>query len=224
MNLPSRQCRAAYRPGLETEIPLLRTRMRFLADSGLGRKWICFYGGPVIGFLRFVGMLNAAIWLGAAVFFTLGAMPALVARDVHALLGERYFPYISGGISQVMLTRYFYWHTAFALIALAHVFTEWLYLGRIVHRLWPGLLAGLLAVSLFGGLWLAPQLTHLHRTQHAINLKQVERDAAARSFRTWQGVFQALNVLMIGGVAVYFWRVTHPPDALRFVSPTKFRS
>lgn len=169
-------------------------------------------------------MLNAAIWLGSAVFFTVGAMPALVARDVQALLGERYFNYISEGISQVMLTRYFYWHTAFAVIALAHVFTEWLYLGRKVSRLWPGLLAGLLALSLVGGFWLAPRLTQLHRLQHAANLQPVERDASARLFRTWQGVFQAINVLMIGGVALYFWRVTHPPDALRFVSPSKFRS
>ncbi len=198
--------------------------MSFPADSGLGRKCICFYGEPVIGFLRFVGMLNAAIWLGAAVFFTVGAMPALVAHDVQVLLGERYFNYIAEGISQVMLTRYFYWHIFFALVALAHVLTEWLYLGRIVPRFWPGLLAGLLALSLMGGFWLAPRLTHLHRLQHAVNLQPAERDTAARSFRTWQGVFQAINVLMIGGVAVYFWRVTHPPDALRFVSPTKFRS
>lgn len=198
--------------------------MSFTADSGLGRRWICFYGGPVIGFLRFIGMLNAAIWLGTAVFFTVGAMPALVARDVQVLLGERYFSYIAEGISQVMLTRYFYWHTFFALIALAHVLTEWLYLGRTVPRFWPGLLAALLALSLMGGFWLAPRLTHLHRLQHAVNLQPAERDAAARSFRTWQGVFQAINVLMMGGVAVYFWRVAHPPDALRFVSPTKFRS
>jgi hypothetical protein len=169
-------------------------------------------------------MLNVAIWLGAAVFFTVGAMPALVARDVHAMLGERYFNYISGGIAQVMLTRYFYWHTAFAIIALLHVLAEWLYLGRTTPRIWPGLLAGLLALSLIGGFWLAPRLARLHRVQHSLNLQPVDRDAAARSFRTWQGMFQVINVLMIGGVAVYFWRVAHPPDALRFVSPTKFRS
>lgn len=177
----------------------------------------------MIGFLRFVGMLNAAIWLGAALFYTVSVAPAVVSRDMLALLGKN-FPFYSGSVSQIVLTRYFYWHTVCAFIALLHLLAEWLYLGRVVHRLWSGLLAVLLALGLFGSFWLSPKLARLHRAQHYLNVRPADREAASKSFRLWQGVFQALNVLMIGGVAVYFWRATNPPDALRFVSPVQFRS
>ena len=177
----------------------------------------------MIEFLRFVGMLNAAVWLGAALFYTMSVAPAVVSRDMLALLGKS-FPFYSGSVSQIVLTRYFYWHTVCAFIALLHLLAEWLYLGRVVHRLWSGLLAVLLAVGLLGSFWLSPKLVKLQRAQYFLNAKAEDRAAAAKSFRYWHNVFQALNVLMIGGVAVYFWRVTNPPDALRFVTPAKFRS
>jgi hypothetical protein len=191
-------------------------------DSRLGRKSICFYGACVIGFLRFVGMLNAAVWLGAALFFMAGVTPALMSRDVHALFPKQYSDYYSDAVNQVMATRYFYWHTVCAIVALLHALTEWLYLGRSAHRRWLGLLAGLLAVGLIANAWLIPKLAQLHLTRHAVSPAQ--REAAAQSFRSWNRAFQGLHLLVIGGVAVYFWRATSPSDPLRFVTPTKFRS
>jgi len=169
-------------------------------------------------------MLNAAVWLGAALFFAAGAAPALASRDVHALFHEQYFDYLSGAVSQVVATRYFYWHIVCAIIALLHVLAEWLYLGRAAPRVWLGLLCGLLASGLIGNAWLVPKLAQLHRTRHALNLKAEYRQAAAESFQSWHTVFQSLNLLIIGGVAIYFWRVTSPSDPPRFVSPNKFRS
>lgn len=167
-------------------------------------------------------MLNAAIWLGTALFYTVSVAPALVSRDMLTLLGKN-FPFYSGSVSQIVRTHYFYWHTGCALIALAHLLVEWLYLGRALHRMWSGLLATLLALGLFGSFWLSPKLTKLHPERY-LNVRPADREAAGKSFHLWHGVFQAINVLMIGGVAVYFWRATNPPDALRFVSPAKFRS
>lgn len=178
----------------------------------------------MIGFLRFVGMLNAAVWLGAALFFMAGVTPALTSRDVHALFREQYFDYLSGALSQVVATRYFYWHTVCTIIALLHALAEWLYLGRSARRRWLGLVAGLLALGLIGNAWLVPKLAQLHRTGHAVNLGPAHREAAAKSFRSWHRVFQGMNLLIIGGVALYFWRVTSPSDPPRFVTPTKFRS
>ena len=125
-------------------------------------------------------------------------------------------------MEQILRTRYLYWHTACALIALLHLLAEWLYLGRARSRFWFGLLAALLALGLLGSFWLNPKLAELHR-EHFLNIRPESRMAAAKSFRFWQGVFEAMNVLTIAGVAVYFWRATNPPDALRFVSPAKFR-
>ena len=168
-------------------------------------------------------MLNAAIWLGAALFHTVSAAPALISSDMLALLGKN-FPFYSGSVSQIVRTHYFYWHTGCAVIALLHLLVEWLYLGRNLHQLWSSLLAALLALGLLGSFWLSPKLVKLQRAQYFLNARAEDRAAAAKSFRYWHNVFQAMNVLMIGGVAVYFWRATNPPDALRFVSPVKFRS
>ena len=177
----------------------------------------------MIGFLRFVGMLNAAIWLGAAVFFAVGAGPALGSPEALRALRAEYFGYISGAMTQVVLTRYLHWHIVCSLIALLHLLAEWLYLGRAAHRAWLALLGGLLGVGLLGSVWLEPKIRELHRTQHTLNLQPAVREAAAGRFRFWHGVFQFVNVVVIAGVAVYFWRTTNPSEPLRFVSPAKFR-
>ena len=177
----------------------------------------------MIGFLRFVGIANAAVWLGAAIFYTIVAGPAVVSSDMQRLLGQKYFPYFSGEVAQIVLTRYFHFHLACAVIALLHLAGERIYLGRTAHQLWVGLLAALFGFSLLGSVWLGPKLARLHRVQHALNASPTARETAAKSFRLWHGVFQGVNVLIIGGVAVCLWRVTNPPDELRFVGSPKFR-
>lgn len=176
-------------------------------------------------------MLNAAVWLGAALFFMAGVTPALGSREVQGLFREQYFDYLSGAVLQVVASRFFYWHIVCALIALLHLLAEWLYLGRCAHRAWLGLLAGLLAAGLLSNAWLVPKLAQLHRTQHLIEPRPEYREAAARqrqaaakSFTSWNRVFLGMNLLILGGVAVYFWRATTPSEPLRFVGPTKFRS
>jgi uncharacterized protein DUF4149 len=167
-------------------------------------------------------MLNAAIWLGAALFYTVSVAPAMISPDMLTLFGKS-SAFYSGSVEQILRTRYLYWHTVCAFIALLHLLIEWLYLGRGLPRLWSGLLMVLLTLGFLGSFWLRPKLAKLHRAQHYLNVRPDDREAAAQSFRLWSDVFRALNVLMIGGVAVYFWRATNPPDALRFVSPAKFR-
>ena len=169
-------------------------------------------------------MLNAAIWLGAAVFCTLGVLPAASSQSMLELLGPAYFSYMSAGIIRLIITRLFYWQIGCAVIAWIHLVLEWLYLGRTPRRFWVGLLTLLFTVSLSTGLWLNPKLTRLHRYQFALNTRPADRETASKSFHFWDGLFQAVNVVLIGGVAVYFWRLTTIEDAPRFVSPVKFRS
>lgn len=175
------------------------------------------------GILRFVGLANAAVWLGGAVFYTLGIAPALVSQAIVDVLRPENFPYFSGAIAQVVLTRYFHLHLACATVALLHLGVEWLYLGRATRRFWTLLLMALFGASLIGAFWLTPKLRDLHRSRSLVKAAPGQREAAAKSFRVWQGFFQGLNVLMIAGVAVYFWRAAHPPDELRFVGSTKIR-
>lgn len=141
----------------------------------------------------------------------------MLSGEMRGLLGPKYFPYFSGAVGLILLERYFHFQVVCASLALLHVLAERFYLGRRLTRIRLGLLAALLVFGLAGSLWLAPKLTRLHRLAHAQNALPVTREAAARSFRVWHGVFQGANVLVIAGVAVCVWRVTHPRDELRFV-------
>ena len=192
-------------------------------ESKLGTGRVCFYGEHVIQFLRFVGVLTAAIWLGAVAFQTFVAGPALSSADALGLIGSKSFPYFSTALAQIVTTRYFFLGSICAFVALAHMFVENLYMGRGVSRRWLALLLTLFALNLLGNSWLNPKLVELHKLQHQFSSTPATRAAAARSFGVWQGVFQAMNVLMLAGVTAYLWRVSHPTDTPRFVTSGKFR-
>lgn len=145
------------------------------------------------------------------------------SRETVALLGEQYFAQVAGGVIQIVFTRLFYLQILCAVVAWLHVLGEWMYLGRIPRRLWRGWLTALLLLGLVGGFWLCPKLTRLQHVRYSPNISPASRTAVQHSFGVWDGVFQVVNVIMIGGIAVYFWRVTTSQDEHRFVSPSKFR-
>lgn len=167
--------------------------------------------------------MNAAIWLGAAVFFTFGAGPAVFSHDMQQVLGANNFPYFSGAIAQVLLVRYFDLLLACAVAALLHLSAEWLYSGRPARKSSLALLIALLGLALLGGNWLQPKLKKLNEIHYAANMPAARRAYAARWFRIWHATATAANLLMIGGLIVYTWRVANPAEPLRFVSPVKFR-
>ena len=167
--------------------------------------------------------MNAAIWLGAVVFFTVTAGPACVSPEVGKLLGAKNFPFFSGAFAQLIMARYFVFLSISAMIALLHLLAEWLYMGRPTRKTSMILLAGLLALVLIGGSWLEPHMKQLHTSRYAPVAPPAEREAAAQSFYYWQAGMLTLNVLMLAGLVVYVWRVANPSDAPRFISSVKFR-
>jgi len=178
----------------------------------------------VIQFLRFTGILTAAVWLGAVAFHMFVAGPALSSAAAQGLIGANHFPFISVALAQIVTTRYFYLGSLCAFVALAHLFAENLYMGRSVSRRWLAVLLTLFALNLLGNSWLNPKLADLHKLQHQFNSTPTIRAAAARSFAVWEGVFQVVNLLMLAGVTGYLWRASHPSDVPRFVTSGKFRS
>src|SRR5437867_332748 len=106
--------------------------------------------------------MNAAVWFGAAIFFTFGVGPAPFSHEMHVLLSGLKNPthvsYFSGAIAQIFIARYFHLQLACGAVALLHVLAEWLYLGRIPQKLWFGLLIALVAAGLLGGYWLQPKM------------------------------------------------------------------
>jgi Domain of unknown function (DUF4149) len=177
----------------------------------------------VIGFLRFVGILNAAVWFGGAVFFTFWSGRAPFSPEMKALLGPQNYPYFSGAIAQILIARYFNLQFTCSIIAILHLLAEWLYLGRFPQNARLALLLGLCLAVLAGGYWLQPRMKALHAIKYAQNQPLPVRESASRSFGAWHGVSMGVNLLVVAGLAVYLWRVANSSDETRFVSAVKFR-
>lgn len=176
----------------------------------------------MIGLLRFVGILNAAVWFGSAIFFTFSAGTAPFSPEMKQVLGANNYPYFSGAIAQIFIARYFHFHLVCAAVAVVHLLAEAVYLGKPLRRFQSYLLAGLCAVVLLGGFGFQPKLKALHALKYGTGSRPEIREAAARSFRTWHAVSQVINLFAVAGLTVYLWRVANPSDATRFVSAAKF--
>ena len=140
------------------------------------------------------------------------------------LLGAKNYPYFSEAVGQIVFSRFFQLQLVCGALALLHVLAEWLYLGKSAQRFWLGLLIGLCALSLIGGYWVQPRMKALHAVKCGVNTPPETREAVSSSFRTWRHVFHAMNVLMIGGLILYLWRVANPADQTRFLDAAKVRS
>ncbi len=178
----------------------------------------------MIGFLRFVALVNAAIWFGGAIFFTFGIGQASFSPEMKALLGPNNYPYFSGAIAQIFVSRYFALQAICSVVACAHLLAEWLYLGKQPERFRLFLLVGMCSAALLGGFWLQPKMKALHTIKYSTTSKPGEREVAARYFGRWHGVSMSVNLLLVIGVGVYLWRLANAPDPTRFVSSIKFHS
>lgn len=190
-------------------------------QQGLGILDSMAYRPCVIGFLRFVGLINAAAWFGATVFFTFGAAPVTASSGMLELLSARNFPYFSVSIEQLLATRFFHWYIGCSIVALLHVLAEWLYLGKYPRSGWLGLLLSLCVGGLVQVYGIQPRLKTAHRVEFT---QPALREPAERSFRAWHVASTVLDVCLVCGLLVYVWRVAHPEDLTRFVSAPKFRS
>lgn len=174
----------------------------------------------MIGILRFIGLLNAAVWLGAAVSFTIAVGPAFFSTDMKVLIPPPY----NGAAAQLVIQRYFILLNCCGGIALIHWIVEKLYLGRLSERFILVLLLATISLGLFGGFWLQPKLKDLHRKKYDPRSSTEVHTASDRSFKIWHGVSQTMNLFVIGGLLIYLWRIGNPADGTRFVSAQKFKT
>jgi hypothetical protein len=172
----------------------------------------------VIAFLRFVGIANAAIWLGAAVF-TILALPAVFQGESGRILTRQY----AGFAAEAIFERYFLLQYCCAAIALGHLAMEWLYLGRAARRFTLGLLACLAVLALLGGLVANPKIAQLHRAKYW-GRTPAEQTQASRSLVLWHASSQSANLLVAGGLVVYLWRIVRSTEQSRFVGSNTIRS
>jgi hypothetical protein len=172
----------------------------------------------VLGFLRLVGILNAAVWVGSVFFFTFAGAPAFFSEEMVNLLGRPH----AGAAAQVLVYRYFIMQLWCAGIALAHLIAEWLYSGRPFKRLTLLLLMGLFLVNILGAYVILPRLKELHLKKHSPQTTIEVKTSAGRSFRILHATSSLMNLLVIPGVLVYLWQVTKPVNTARFTSVNRF--
>jgi hypothetical protein len=162
--------------------------------------------------------LNAALWVGAAVFFTLSVGPAFFSSKMLQLLGRPH----AGAAVQVVLERYYVFQYCCGGIAILHLLAEWLYTGRPLQKIRMTMLSGLVILTLLSGAWLQPRLESLHLQVYSVRSQPAQAEKAHRSFKLWHGASQMLNLITLAGLLIHLWQVTHPTDATRFITPTKF--
>jgi hypothetical protein len=173
----------------------------------------------VLIFLKFVGIANAALWLGTLVFFLCAVRPAFSSEDMSRILPLSH----SGAAALILLSRFYFIQCWFGVIALAHLLADWLYAGRPLRQAHVYLLSALLLFSLAGAYWAQPKLRGLHLEMHGrlSTPQQIER--AGRSVGFWRGFSLSLNVITLAGIGFYFWGLSNQPMPLRFASANKFR-
>jgi hypothetical protein len=174
--------------------------------------------------LRFVGIMNAAIWFGGSIFFSFVAGQMPFSGEMKSLLGPTYYPYFSGAIAQIGISRYFTFQLVCCVVGIVHLAAERLYQARRERRALFGLLLVLLGLTVAGDAWLRPKMKELHAIKYARNYPQAARDNAAHSFRAWHAFSQVANLFVLGGLVVYVLRMTQAPDPARFVRPAQIRS
>jgi hypothetical protein len=181
----------------------------------------------VILVLRFIGVMNAAIWFGSAVFLLVAA-PVFFSDEVRATPLGKFWP---GIMVSFVFERFFFVQCICGAIALAHQLAEWVYLGRALQRWVLILLGTLLLTGLFEGLIIQPRTRSLNLIRGGYNEKyaptpvaRADWEKADRGFKAWHRVSRGLGLAATMALGVFFWKVVHPGDNARFISTSKFRS
>lgn len=133
-------------------------------------------------------------------------------------------PPYNGAAAQIVVKRYFILLYCCGGVALLHLFLEKLYLGKVIERLMLAVLALVISLALLGGIWLQPKLRDLHLKKYDARASVMARAESVKSFNMWHGVAQTMNLVVIGGVLIYLWRVSNQSNGSRFVSAQKFKS
>jgi hypothetical protein len=171
------------------------------------------YVEGVLAFLRFIGLVNAAIWFGTALFFTFAVGPVFFSDAILNIFGGRATPYskaYAGLVAIVVMKRYFIWLQVCGVIAVCQGLAETTYQGQTWRQFRNLLAMGLLAASLVGGFWLEPTLARLQAVKYDSRATPTQKELATRSFGMWHGISQGVNLLMVAGLLVFLWKTAHP--------------
>ena len=167
----------------------------------------------MIGFLRFIGTFNAAIWLGSAIFFGFIGGPAFFSKEMKAVIPPPY----NGLAAELLIERYFIVLHICGIIALLHAAGERLYSGRSFGRITVGVLLIIFSFGLIGGFALQPKLKALHVERYRRSATVEQKEQAETSFKRWHAVSRLIDLIVLPGLIFYFWQVTNVNQASRTI-------
>ena len=154
--------------------------------------------------VQLVGTLNAAVWLGAAVFFTFIAGPAFFDPALKDIL-----PKPEDGIAaRFLIGRFTAFQIACACVAVITLLVDWRMGGGQFPRAQALLLGGIILLITAAILWLTPQLDALHQVKYAEHFGKTataaESDTAAKAFGRLHGLSMIGNLLVLIGLLAQF--------------------
>jgi len=154
--------------------------------------------------VQLVFLLTAAVWLGGAVFFTFVAGPMFFAPDLAEVLPKPR----NGLVAQALIHRFTAFQLSLAVIAMLTLLVGWRLEGGAFPRARVLLLAGLVALIVFGLFYITPRLEWLHRLKYPdyfIEGATPEQTAYAnKAFGPLHGFSQVGNLAVLLGLVAQF--------------------
>jgi hypothetical protein len=156
------------------------------------------------GLIRFVGIVNASVWFGAVVFFTIAAGPAFFSAEMASFLPRPH----AGRAAEVLISRLANVQIWCAVIALLHLLVEYLFSGRRADQLTLGALAAMLVINLTARFWLLPRMHQLQVIRYSDGATPADKAAAISQFGLWHGLSSFGNLVVIAWLGYYLWLLT----------------
>jgi len=167
--------------------------------------------------LRFVGIVNAAIWFGAGVFFTLVVLPGVFSSDLHVLFGDdERFKFYAGGVALALFKRFFVLQYVCGIVALLHLVAEKLYLSKPYPRWGTAVVLVVLGFSLVGGAVVQPKLLDYRKTMYSTTSTSDQKARATHSFAVWHATSETANLFVMIGLLAHLVGAAKPEEPGRY--------
>ena len=164
--------------------------------------------------IQLIGILNAAIWLGGAVFFTFIAGPAFFSPDLEPIL-----PKPENGIAaRYLIGKFAAFQIACASIAVINLIVGCNWKAYSNPKPQALILAAIILLTGAGMFFLTPKMDALHQLKYAdyfgLQATDEKKDAASRAFGQMHGLLQVGNLLVLVGLLLNFvlcWKTASEP-------------
>lgn len=157
-------------------------------------------------FIRILGLLNAAVWFGAGIFFTFVVAPGFFSDKMLALFGGTqsfYSKAYAGAANIIILERYYHFQFFCGAVAFLHIVLEWLIAGQFISKFKFWLLILICSINILNGIFLMPALKQLQVQKYDLKTTNAQRLGAESSFRILHGMSWGMNVVVLISTGIY---------------------